>query len=450
MAIQGILIHGPRHMHERIRGVGRDVPGALHLSTSFSYPSVEAAREGFATHTSPLFNRMLQPDLRSPYGRFGHPNNAELEVKILFAHGLTENDDYTAVSFASGMAAVFAAVTTATKPGDHIIFDADLYGCTGRLAKKVLENRFGRRVSIIDIQDTEDGYTELRRLITPETTAIYIESETNPHLKLNNIKRLAQLIHSINEAEQRGPSRKIRLIIDNTFLGPLFCRPWELVKEAVPADPDLVIVVESMTKIISGFGLDIGGVVIAPNSLVYDKNWEEAGMIAHRDIVGGILSPWVAFEISNRSLPTYIDRSKTAEQVALRFAQYLETVRGRWVSEVTYPGLISYPQAALAAEMIKDYDGVPSSGFMIGFDFFGDPATQERAAVRFMNYVAQHGYTWNFMVSLGQVRSLTEVPAAMTHYGSGLPMFARNSVGTESPADLIDEATAAFEYAYAA
>jgi cystathionine beta-lyase/cystathionine gamma-synthase len=446
--IQTVLVHGPKHMSEQTRLLGRDVPGAIHGSTSFAYPSVETAREGFGTHTSPSFNRMENPDLRSPYGRFGSPNIAELEVKLLYAHGLTYEDNYTSVAFASGMAAVSAAILTATNPGDTVIFDDDLYGCSGRFAKKVLKQKFGRDVTVINVQDNESGYEELRRAITAKTTAIYVESETNPHLKLNNIPRLAKLIHEINTAEKRDFSRKLRLIVDNTFLGPLFCRPFELTKEAVPEDPEIIIIVESLTKIISGFGLDIAGAVIAPNSLVYDQNWEDQGLIAHRDILGGILSPHIAFEISNRSLPTYIVRAKEAEQIALRFAQFLETLKGKWVSSVTYPGIDSYPQRNLAQTMITDYDGYSSSGYMIGFNFFGNPQTQKKAAVNFMNYIAQKGFVWNFMVSLGQVRSLAEVPAAMTHYGTGLPMFARLSIGTESPADIIDEANAAFEYAY--
>lgn len=449
MAMQTTLVHGPRHLHEQVRGLGRDVPAALHQATSFAYPSVAAARDAFAVHTSPDFNRMLEPDMLSPYGRFGNANTASLEAKLLFSHGLDETSGYTALSFGSGMAAVFAAITTATEPGDEVIFDSDLYGCSGRLAQRLLKNKFARETSIMDFQDTEAFYAQLLASIKPNTTAIYVETETNPHLKLNNIARLAQLCHEVNTAGKRPPERKLRLIVDNTFLGPLFCRPWEIAKDAVPEDPDLVIIVESLTKIISGFGLDIGGAVIAPNSIVYDDNWEEAGMVAHRDIVGGIMSPGVAFEIAERSLPTYIDRSKTAEQVAIRFAQFLETVKGRWVRDVTYPGLESYPQRALAAEMIQDYDGLQSTGFMVGFNFHGDLAAQERAATRYMNFIAGSGFAWNFMVSLGQVRSLTEVPAAMTHYGSGMPMFARNSVGTESPEHIIDEAIAAFEHAYA-
>jgi len=448
MKMQTIFLHGPRTMHDQIRGLGRDVPGVIHASTSFTYPSVEAAREGFATHTNASFDRTRTPDLRTPYGRFGNPNTAELEARLLFSHGLNYDDNYGCVVFSTGMAAINAAILTVTKPGDIIIFDKDLYGCTGRFANKVLAKNHVRQSVLMDFGDNKSSYDDLRRAITPDTTAIYFETETNPHLKLNNIAKIARIAHDVNIAQNRDPSNKIRLIADNTFLGPMFCRPWQIAKNAVPEDPELLIVVESLTKIISGFGLEMGGGVLAPNGLIYDPNWEERGLIAHRDIAGAILSPSTAFHIAHYGFPTYIDREKTAEQIALRFAKYLETVMGKWVSIVTYPGLESYPQRDLAMEMIRDYDGNPSYGFMVGFNFYGNQETQERAATRYMDFIAQQGYAWNFAVSLGQVRSLTEVPAAMTHYGSGMPMFARNSIGTESPADIIDESEAAFKYAY--
>lgn len=451
MRMNDVLIHGPRILADRVRGLGRDVPGALHLANAFAYPSVDAAQHCFATHTNPGFDRATEPDLLTPYGRFGHPNGAELEAKLLVAEGMEIESSYRALAFASGMAAVFIALIACTRPGDEIIMDAPehLYTCTKRLGK-IMEKMFGRKVIFIDFQDTAEGYAKLKAAITPKTKVIYAEVETNPSLKLNNVGKLAALAHEINMAEKRDSGRKIRTIFDNTFTGPLFCRPLEITTKAVPDDPEIAIVVESLTKILGGFGLDMGGAIIAPKSLIHDLNWEDEGIIALRDLIGSVLSPFHAFEFSNRSLTTYIDRAKTAEQVALRFAQFLETVKGRWVSNVTYPGLASYPQQDLVASMLQDYDGLPSFGFMIGFNFLGNLVDQEKAAVRFMNYIAQSGYAWSFMVSLGQVRSLIEAPTAMTHYGSGLPMFARTSVGTESPETLVEEATAAFQHAYAA
>lgn len=449
MQMQDVFVHGPRQMSAQVRNLGRDVPGAIHLANAYCYDSVEAARAAFACHTNHTFNRIARPDVCTPYVRFGNPNTAELEGKIQYAHGLTCENNYETLVYGSGMGAIFAALIATTRPGDEIIFDkkSHLYGCSGRLSN-ILEKVFNRKAVWIDIQDTDEGYEQLREAIKDNTTAIYFENESNPFLKLNNIGKIAQLAHLVNVAQNRKGQKKITLISDNTFLGPLFCRPWEIVRDAVPDDPELLVIVESLTKIISGFGLDAGGAVVAPQSIIHDANWEDEGLIALRDVVGSILSPFHAFEISNRSMPTYIDRAKTAEQVAKRFAEFLETVKGRWVSSVTYPGLPSFPQNELAASMITDYDGVPSTGFMLGFTFAGTLEEQEAIAVRYMDFIAQQGYIWTFMVSLGQVRSLTEVPAAMTHYGSGIPMFARNSLGTESPDSVIEEATAAFKYAY--
>lgn len=451
MRMQDVLVHGPRVLADRVRNLDRCAPGALLLNNAFMYESAEAARHGFAMHTTPAFDRLTEPDLLTPYGRLGHPNGEELDAKLLYAHGLTTESGYSAQTYGSGMAAIFLALIVSTRPGDEIIIDTkdNLYGCVGRLTK-VMEQMFGRKIVFVDFDDSPEGQARLAAAITDKTRVIYAETLTNPKLKLNNIAKLATVANEANQAQKRDTNNKIRLIIDNTFLGPLFCRPWEIVREAVPSDPDLLIIVESLTKIIGGFGLDMGGTIIAPKHLIHDIDWEDVGLIALRDFVGSVLSPFHAFEFSNRSLPTYVDRSKTAEQVALRFAQYLETVKGRWVSSVTYPGLDSYPQRALAARMLHDYDGEISSGFMLGFTFYGDVDTQERAATRFMDRVAQQGYDWTFMVSLGQVRSLIEVPTLMTHFGSGMPMFARVSIGTESPVTLVEETEANFEYAYAA
>jgi len=238
MLMQDVFVHGPRALHDKIRSMGRDVPGALHLANAFGYASVEEARHGFSLHTTPDFDRAAEPDTGTPYVRFGTPNHAELEAKLLFAHGLDNSSGYGCLTYASGMGAIFAALIAATRPGDEIIMDlpSHLYGCSGRLAKKML-TLFGRKVVFIDLQDTAEGQAALQNLITDKTRAIYCEVETNPYMKLNNIARIATIAHEVNTLEGRNPANKIRVVFDNTFLGPLFCRPLEIARAAVPADP---------------------------------------------------------------------------------------------------------------------------------------------------------------------------------------------------------------------
>ncbi len=327
------------------------------------------------------------------YSRTANPTRTALETCIAALEGGRHG-----LAFASGMAAE-AAITQLLVPGDHTIALDDLYGGTYRLFARVLEP-LGMRFSFVDASRPD----ALDHAWTDRTRLVWIESPSNPLLKLIDIGSVAQLAHA----------RGALLVVDNTFMSPYFQRPL-----ALGAD----IVVHSTTKYLGGHSDVIGGALVVNR----DDLYERLGFL--QNAVGAVPGPMDAWLVL-RGLKTLAVRMREHERNAQLVAAFLE--RHPQVVRVLYPGLASHPQHDLARRQMSGFGG------MIAFEV--------RGGLEAARGVVERTKLFTLAESLGAVESLIELPAAMTHasipaevrrsrgVGDGL---IRLSVGIEDAADLI-------------
>ena len=302
-------------------------------------------------------------------------------------------------AFASGMAAI-DALTTLLRAGDHVIVTDNTYGGTFRLFDKVL-TRYGLQFSYVDTSQPDLIVEALR----PETRRIFVETPTNPVLRLTDLTATAGIARE----------RDIKLVVDNTFASPCLQRPLEL-----GAD----LVVHSTTKYLNGHSDSVGGLVVATR----DEDIAWLGFV--QNAAGAILGPFDAWLV--------LRGTKT---LAVRMAQH--NVNGQAVAEflaghpnvdrVIYPGLPSHPQHDLARRQMQGFSG------MVSFDV----GTLDRARI-----VLNRLRLFALAESLGGVESLVCHPATMTHASVppdrraaiGLSdSLIRLSVGIEDAADLKDD-----------
>jgi cystathionine gamma-lyase len=329
------------------------------------------------------------------YARTGNPTRAALEQCIAAleggAHGL---------AFASGMAAE-SAVMQLLKPGDNTVSTDDLYGGTYRLFRRVLEP-MGLSFSFVDGTDL----TALERAMTDRTRMVWVESPTNPLLKLIDISAVAQRAHQ----------HRALLVVDNTFMSPYFQRPL-----SQGAD----IVVHSATKYLGGHSDLIGGTVVLDNGELFER------LAFIQNAVGGVPGPMDAWLVL-RGLKTLAVRMREHEKNARRVADFL--VAHASVRRVFYPGLPDHPQHELAKRQMTGFGG------MIAFEVEGGLEEARR--------VVERTQLFTLAESLGGVESLIELPALMTH--ASIPPETRQahgvsdgliriSVGLEDAADLISD-----------
>jgi cystathionine beta-lyase/cystathionine gamma-synthase len=359
----------------------------------------------------------------------GEPNNNMLEQALAIA----EEAD-CAVTFSTGMAAVHAALTFSLNKGSEIIAHRTLYGCTFSLLTQWMP-KFGIPVHFADLRDA----SPIASLINKNTRVVYIESPVNPTLELVDIQAVVNAVAEANKG--RSESNKILTIIDNTF-----CTPWG--QRPIPQGVD--VVVHSLTKGISGFGVEMGGAVITRQ--------EFYGMlIMHRKDFGGTLAPQVAWNIMTHGLPTLPMRAERQQRNAEDVAKFLES--HHLVERVNYPGLRSFPQHELAKRQMIDYYGNFAPGFMVYFTLKGKTPEESRArGMKMMDFIADNAYAVTLAVSLGQIRTLIEHPGSMTHsaytadeqVAHGLdPGGIRLAVGIENSADIIRDIGAALDAASA-
>lgn len=309
-------------------------------------------------------------------------------------------------AFASGCAAT-TTILHMLKQGDHVVAMDDMYGGTFRLFDKVLKHN-GIQFSFVDLTNPDN----LSKAITQQTKMVWIETPTNPTLKLADIKKIASI----------AKSKSILTVVDNTFMSPYFQRPLEL-----GAD----IVVHSATKYIGGHSDMVGGVAVTSCSEIAEK------IAFLSNSMGAVQGPFDSF-LALRSLKTLPIRMKAHAENAMTIAQYLE--KHDKVQKVIYPGLTSHPQHALAKEQMKGFGG------MITFFVKGGlPAAQ-----KFLESVK----VFALAESLGGVESLIEHPAIMTH--ASVPAEQRKalgiddslirlSVGIEDISDLMHDLDQAFK-----
>jgi cystathionine gamma-lyase len=309
-------------------------------------------------------------------------------------------------AFASGCAAT-TTILHMLKSGDHVIAGDDMYGGTFRLFDKVLKNH-GLNFSYVNLTKAEN----FKNAIRPETKLVWLETPTNPTLKLVDIKAIAKMASQQN----------IITVVDNTFMSPYFQKPLEL-----GAD----MVVHSATKYIGGHSDVVGGVAVTGRSDLAEK------MAFLSNSLGATASPFDSF-MCLRSLKTLPLRMKAHEQNATAIAQFLESHSK--VEKVIYPGLKSHPQHSLAKEQMSGMGG------MITFYVKGGLS----AARTFLENVN----VFSLAESLGGVESLVEHPAIMTH--ASVPPETRKalgiddglirlSVGVEDLEDLLQDLKSAFD-----
>ncbi len=335
------------------------------------------------------------------YSRTHNPTRKAFENCL--AH-LEEGSD--GLAFASGCAAM-TTVLHLLKQGDHVIAMDDMYGGTSRLFNKVLKNN-GLEFTFVDLTHSENFSQSLQ----PSTKMVWIETPTNPMLKLADIREISAM------AKKRG----IITVVDNTFMSPYLQTPLQL-----GAD----IVVHSVTKYIAGHSDVVGGAVVTNSSHLAER------LAFLSNSMGGIMGAFDAF-LCLRSLKTLPLRMKAHTENATKVAEFLQAHSK--VHKVIYPGLPSHPQYELAQRQMK------GPGGMITFHIKGGMP----AAKTFLESMK----IFSLAESLGGVESLVEHPATMTHSGIDLETrkilgiddsLIRLSVGVEDTEDILWDLKNAFD-----
>ncbi|NLC95615.1 MAG: methionine gamma-lyase [Bacilli bacterium] len=298
------------------------------------------------------------------YTRLGNPTTKVLEEKI----AALENAD-GCIATSSGMGAITTVFWTLLKQGDHIVTDNNLYGCTFAYFTHGL-TKFGIEVSLVDAANPEN----VEKAIKPNTKIIYCETPTNPSLKLVDIEALSKIAKKHN----------CLLVVDNTFATPFITRPLDL-----GAD----IVIHSGTKYLNGHGDVICGFICTRKELLNDLRY-----VGLKDMTGSVLSPFDSFLVI-RGLKTLSLRMERHCFNAQKVAEFLESHPK--VKMVSYPGLKSHPQYELAKRQMK----LP--GAMISFELKGGLEEGKR--------LINSTKLCKLAVSLGDIETLIQHPASMTH-----------------------------------
>jgi cystathionine gamma-synthase len=337
---------------------------------------------------------------RYDYARGGNPTREALEVVVAAleggAHGL---------SFASGMAAETTLLLARLGPGDHVVLGDDVYGGTYRLLARVLSD-WGVAFGTVDLTDLD----AVRGAVRDETKAVWVETPSNPFLKVVDIEAVSGIAH---EAEAW-------CVVDNTFASPYLQRPLELGADAV---------VHSVTKYLGGHSDLIGGALVLNDAETAER------LRFLQNAVGAVPGPMDCY-LALRGVKTLAVRMEAHCRGAKRVAEFLSSHEK--VTRVHYPGLADHPGHEVAAKQMRDFGG------MVSFEL-GSPEEAIRAAEATRLFFLGE--------SLGGVESLIEVPGPMTHAsvaGSPLevpPTLIRLSVGIEHPDDLVEDLDRALDSA---
>jgi cystathionine beta-lyase/cystathionine gamma-synthase len=418
---RSVLIHG-KFRSEKWDFQDHILP-PITTSSAFRMRSAERGAEGFQQYANPEVDRATEHPIYL-YQRLDEPCQGLLEETLAYSE-----KGACAVSFASGMAAISAVFGVLVKSGEEIVYHPTIYGCTHSLLNQWLP-RLSVRSRAVDLSDPE----LLAASLKPETRVVYFETPCNPTMRLIDIELVAQVVAKANE--NRKPEERIRVVVDNTFASPFGQRPLQL-----GAD----IVVASLTKHISGFGATMGGAVIAKESEL------ETHFLLWRKDFGGSLAPDAAWHILNYGIPTLSLRLEKQQKNAMEVANSLQ--KQKLVSKVVYPGLEDFPQRKLAEKQMRDIDGNFAPGALIYLEVAGDHEQAKNRAVRLINRIAANALSVTIAVSLGQIRTLMEHPASMTHaaippeqqLAAGVhPGGVRMALGVEDPQDIISDLEEAF------
>ncbi|MCH9686385.1 MAG: PLP-dependent aspartate aminotransferase family protein [Deltaproteobacteria bacterium] len=327
------------------------------------------------------------------YSRAGNPTRDGVEQAIAAIEGARH-----ALTFSSGLAAT-QAIIQGLAPGDRMLVCDDVYGGTGRLFRQLFQ-KYDITFDFIDMSDPED----IRKAYSPNVRMIWLESPTNPLLKVIDIRKVVEI------AATNGAT----VVVDNTFATPVFQSPL-----ALGAD----VVVHSTTKYIGGHSDLIGGAIVTSNTELYEQ-FKFVQFAA-----GAVPSPFESF-LLHRSIKTLAVRMAQHQTNAMAIAKFLEGHPR--VRDVSYPGLPSHPNHALAREQMSGFSGI------VSFNLDGSYEDVVAFLSRLKVFVLAE--------SLGGVESLVNHPEQMTHasvppamrktLGIG-PTLLRLSCGIEGTADLV-------------
>ena len=345
--------------------------------------------------TSTFTQEELNKNKGYEYSRVGNPTRNALEVCL----ASLEEGKY-GLSFSSGLAAEHA-VFSLLRPGDHIIAPEDMYGGTYRLIKEILEP-YNINCSFIDFTNLE----LIKQTFMPSTKMVWIETPTNPTLKIFDIAAISEISRLKNAIT----------VVDNTFMSPYFQKPLMLGTD---------IVVHSSTKYINGHSDVIGGAIVLNNYELYKK------IRFVQKVVGAISSPFDSW-LTLRGLKTLAIRMERHEKNAMAVAKFLEKHPN--VEKVFYPGLETHPGYELAKKQMTGFGGVVS--FMI------------KGGKNEANAFFKKLKIFQLAESLGGVESLVGYSADMSHASFPTDLrnkigvtdnFIRLSVGIENHDDLIGD-----------
>jgi len=371
------------HAGEERTGVGAPVGTSIARTANFTFASSEEMKRWAEGKSSAYI-----------YTRYANPTLAVAEKKIAALEGAEE-----AVVAASGTAAISAALLSVLQAGDEVIASRQLYGGSYRLLRDVFP-RFG-----IVVRHVESDLAGIERLAGPRTKALYVETPTNPTLRLVDLKK------AVAFAQEWG----LISIVDNTFASPVLQKPLSL---------GFNIVVHSASKYLAGHSDVIAGAA-AGNSVLMAK--VRSNIIQ----IGGSMDPEAAFLLI-RGMKTLEIRMERQCRTAMAVAKFLE--KHPKVARVHYPGLASHPDHALAKRQMRAF------GAMMAFDHKGGLAGAKRFGNRIRVFL--------LAASLGGVESLAILPIYSSHYNmssaelraAGVsPGTVRVSIGLEDPEDLIED-----------
>ncbi|HPQ80971.1 MAG TPA: PLP-dependent transferase [bacterium] len=410
--MEAFMIHG-EDMTPRWDYSHHVVP-PMTASVIYRVGSVERGAKGFVQFGD--YDAMKKDPIYI-YERVDEPTTAMFEDRLAEA----ERGEM-GIAFSTGMAAISAVTCALTKSGDHIISNDSVYGCTYSLFQNWMPGRG------VDVSFAHLNGADVEKLVRPNTRMIYFETPVNPTLELIDMESLCAKIKNINAG--RREEERIFVVVDNTFASPYCQRPLEF---------GVDFVVASLTKHISGFGTDMGGIVVGPK-----KYYGE--MMLYRKDFGGVLSGKHAWPFLVYGLPSLATRLRQTMRTATELAKFLETHPK--VDHVLYPGLESFPQRELARKQMRSYDGSFAPSSLLYFVLKGSPEEAKEKGMKLMNWLADKSLSYTLAVSLGHCKTLIEHPSSMTHSSmacddqvkAGIdPGGVRIACGLEEPAMLIDE-----------
>ncbi|MGR3761761.1 methionine gamma-lyase [Roseobacteraceae bacterium NS-SX3] len=380
---KGFATRAIHHAYDPMDHEGALTP-PLHLTSTFAFDTAEAGGEMFAGEREGHI-----------YSRISNPTLDLLERRIATLEGAEAG-----LALSSGMGAVTSVLWTLLSPGDEVIVDKTLYGCTFAYMRHGLQ-KFGITITHVDLTDAAN----LEQAISGKTRVLYFETPANPNMRLVDIAAMSEIAHA------HGAS----VVVDNTYSTPYLTRPIEL-----GAD----IVVHSATKYLGGHGDVVAGLVAGSAEQI-----QEIRLVGMKDMTGAVMAPFNALLVM-RGIKTLALRMDRHCASAAKVAAWLEAHPA--VGQIYYPGLESFAQYELACRQMAQPGG------MIAFELKGGMAAGTGMMNRLQMIVRA--------VSLGDAETLIQHPASMTHstytpeerleHGitDGL---VRLSVGLEEPEDIL-------------